>query len=94
MIDKSIAKQLAQQGQAEPAPEPAVEPSFEPPGPRAEQNADVDRDLNYADTAFREGSEEGGCGWAANAISSASSGVSEDQSRQLKSYAQRCSLRY
>jgi hypothetical protein len=61
-------------------------------------NVSVNNDLNNADVAFRgnfDGSEQSGCGWVQSAIATATrEAVSEDQSRQLRSYASRCRLRY
>jgi hypothetical protein len=94
MIDKSIAEQLAKEGQAQLRPAAAPAPNFEPPEPQSEHSADVDNNLNQADMAFQNKWEDTGCQFVANAITSASRGISEDQSRQLQAYAQRCGLRY
>lgn len=63
------------------------------------ENKDVDDALNNADIQFREGETKLACRWVSNAISAATSSyqpkpTSANQKAQLKTYAQRCNLRY
>lgn len=101
MIDKAIERRMGRQGEQASAPAEVEESASgftpETPGPAfaSERNEAVDNQLNNADMAFRKGWEDNGCFAVGYAISAgARSSITEDQSRQLSSYAARCKLRY
>jgi hypothetical protein len=90
--DPKFKVQAAEQAQAQVQAQAQAQVAAQAP------NASVNNDLNNADVSFRgnyDGSEQSGCGWVQSAIATATrEPISEDQSRQLKSYASRCRLRY